>query len=468
MNTIIKPGKHTEFHLNATIRQILESPAEGQELTICAWVRSRRDSKNISFLNINDGSCVSGLQVVIDQNCREAAGESFAQLLNGASVRVSGRLVASQGKGQAAELQATQVELLGAAEQETYPLQKKRHGFEFLRELPHLRSRSNSIGAVMRMRSRLSMLVHEFFQQHGFCYLHSPIITLSDAEGAGEMFQVESMSYLAKNRHFFGQEAYLTVSGQLEAEAYAHSHGRVYTFGPTFRAEESDTARHLAEFWMIEPEIAFVELEGLMDFAEACIRYLIGRTLEQCADELALLDKWIETGLIASLESVQSSAPFVRMSYHEAIERLQNAQQNGKHFVYPPESGLQTEHERWLTEEYCGRPVIVHDYPKEGKAFYMKQNADGQTVRGMDLLVPRLGEIIGGSQREDNLERLQARMEQDQIDLAHYRWYLDLRRFGAVPHSGFGLGFERLLQYVSGMKNIRDVIPFPRVLGRAF
>ena len=462
--------KRPEFRLRPTIQQILESPAEGQELEICAWVRSRRDSKNVSFLNINDGSSVSGMQVVIEQNCREACGNSFGRLLNGASVRVSGRLVASEGAGQSAELQAAQVELLGAAE--AYPLQKKRHSFEFLREQCHLRSRSNSIGAVMRMRSRLSMLVHEFFQQHGFCYLHSPIITLSDAEGAGEMFQLESMSYQNKaaNRHFFGREAYLTVSGQLEAEAYAHSHGRVYTFGPTFRAEESDTARHLAEFWMIEPEVAFMELEGLMDFAEACIRYLIGRTLEQCADELALLDKWIEPGLIASLETVADSAAFVRMSYLEAIERLQNAEQNGKKFAYPPtwESGLQTEHERWLTEEYCGRPVIVYDYPKEGKAFYMKQNEDGRTVRGMDLLVPRLGEIIGGSQREDDAERLQARMQQDGIDLEHYRWYLDLRRFGAVPHSGFGLGFERLLQYVSGMKNIRDVIPFPRVLGRAF
>ena len=327
-----------EFRLNATIKQILESPAEGQELEICAWVRSRRDSKNISFLNISDGSCVGGMQVVIGQSCRETCGDSFSQLLNGASVRVFGRLVASQGAGQAAELQAARVELIGAAEQEGYPLQKKRHGFEFLREHCHLRSRSNSIGAVMRMRSRLSMLVHEFFQQHGFCYLHSPIITLSDAEGAGEMFRVESMSYLGKaaNRHFFGREAYLTVSGQLEAEAYAHSHTRVYTFGPTFRAEESDTARHLAEFWMIEPEVAFMELEGLMDFAEACIRYLIARTLEQCAEELALLGKWIEPGLVASLETVAGSSAFVRMSYLEAVERLQNAQQNGKKFAYPP------------------------------------------------------------------------------------------------------------------------------------
>ena len=464
-----------DFAMPATVKQLLATAPGGQEIELCAWVRSRRDSKSISFLNVNDGSCVSGIQVVVDEGSRKAA---FSQIDNGASVRVRGKLVASQGAKQAVEIQGSDVELLGSALE--YPLQKKRHTFEFLREISHLRSRSNSIGAVMRVRNRLSILVHEFFQQHGFYYIHTPIITVSDAEGAGEMFQVESTAYQAtaarkqedaekKRRHFFGQEAYLTVSGQLEGEVYAHSHGRIYTFGPTFRAEESNTARHLAEFWMIEPEVAFLELDGLMELAEAFIRYLIGGTLQHCTEELELLNQWIEPELLSSLNSVMQSQRFVRVSYTEAIELLQGAVANGKKFNYRVawEDGLQTEHERWLAEAHYQQPVIVYDYPAEGKAFYMKQNADGKTVRGMDVLVPRLGEIIGGSQREDDYDKLRSRILANGMEQEHYQWYLDLRRFGGTPHSGFGLGFERTLQYLTGMKNIRDVIPFPRAIGQA-
>ncbi|WGK68728.1 asparagine--tRNA ligase [Candidatus Haliotispira prima] len=485
------------FTMPATVKEILAAEAKGQEVELHAWVRSCRDSKNISFLNLNDGSCVSGIQVVVDEECRKAS-PAFAQtdqinginqISNGASLRVKGRLVASQGNLQAVEIQASGIELLGAAPQDTYPLQKKRHSFEFLREISHLRGRSNSIGAVMRLRNRLSMLVHEFFQQHGFYYIHTPIITVSDAEGAGEMFRVESSGCLdegrggeslgeksaeekstgKKRKYFFGQEAFLTVSGQMEGEVYAHSHGRVYTFGPTFRAEESNTSRHLAEFWMIEPEVAFLELDGLMDLAEALVRHLIGGTLRHCAEELELLNKWIEPELLRSLQSVTESEHFVRISYTEAIALLEGAVQGGKKFDYRVawEDGLQTEHERWLTEEHFRQPVIVYNYPAEGKAFYMKQNEDGKTVRGMDVLVPRLGEIIGGSQREDDYEKLKARMLADGMDPEHYQWYLDLRRFGGTPHSGFGLGFERIVQYVTGMKNIRDVIPFPRAVGQA-
>ncbi|MEM9424109.1 MAG: asparagine--tRNA ligase [Spirochaetota bacterium] len=476
--------KHN-FALPPTVKHLLTAEPDGREVELCAWVRSRRDSKNISFLNVNDGSCVSGIQVVIDENVCEAMSEAtFSDIDNGASLRLCGTLVASQGAGQAVEILASHLELLGPARD--YPLQKKRHSFEFLREISHLRSRSNSIGAVMRVRNKLSMLVHEFFQQHGFYYVHTPIITVSDAEGAGELFQVESLAYgngendgaakpgsegpRKKRPHFFGQKAYLTVSGQLEGEAYAHSHGRIYTFGPTFRAEESNTARHLAEFWMIEPEMAFLELDGLMELAEAFIRFLIEGILQSCSDELDLLNRWIEPELLSSLNSVIQSERFTRISYTEAIKLLQGAVAAGKKFRYPVawEDGLQTEHERWLTEEHYRQPVIVYDYPAAGKAFYMKQNADGKTVRGMDVLVPRLGEIIGGSQREDDYEKLYRRILADGLDSESLGWYLDLRRFGGAPHSGFGLGFERMLQYVTGMKNIRDVIPFPRSIGQAF
>ena len=466
------------FTLAPNVKELLASTNPGgklaEDIELCAWVRSRRDSKNICFLNLNDGSCVSGIQVVVDNDCRSVC-DDFEQVDNGASVRVRGILVASEGQGQAVEIRAQSVELLGVAPQGEYPLQKKRHSFEFLREISHLRSRSNSIGAVMRVRNRLSILVHEFFQQHGFYYVHTPIITVSDAEGAGELFQVESTACLKETEgkrrdHFFGQEAYLSVSGQLEGEVYAHSHARIYTFGPTFRAEESNTARHLAEFWMIEPEVAFMELDALMGLAEAFIRHLVAGVLADCAEELELLDKWIEAELLSSLNGLIRSQEFVRVSYTDAIQLLKAASAAGRKFEYRPvwEDGLQTEHERWLTEEHFKQPVIVYDYPAAGKAFYMKQNADGRTVRGMDVLVPRLGEIIGGSQREDDYDKLKARMLSDGMELERYQWYLDLRRFGGTPHSGFGLGFERMVQYVTGMKNIRDVIPFPRAIGQAY
>ncbi len=463
------------FRMNASIRELLNTEAKGQQIELSAWVRSRRNSKNINFLNLNDGSCVSGIQAVIDQESRAACpalSRLDAEWNNGAAVRLQGLLSESQGSGQAVEIRVRSIELLGSCPQEAYPLQKKRHSFEFLREISHLRSRSNSLGAVVRVRNRLSMLAHEFFQQHGFYYIHTPIITVLDAEGAGELFRVEPpvCRQAAEKRHFFGQEAFLTVSGQLESEVYAHSHSRVYTFGPTFRAEESNTTRHLAEFWMIEPEVAFLELKGLMELAEAFIRHLIEGALQHCAEELELLNKWIEPELLSSLRTVMQSPRFVRVSYTQAIELLQDAIQKGRKFDYRVAwgGGLQTEHERWLTEEHFQQPVIVYDYPAEGKAFYMKQNADGKTVRGMDLLVPRLGEIIGGSQREDDYDKLKARMLADGMELRHYQWYLDLRRFGGTPHSGFGAGFERMVQYVTGMKNIRDVIPFPRAMGRAF
>ena len=479
---------NNDFSMPPSVKQLLHScpvtftetylkdnEASIEEIELCAWVRNRRDSKNVTFLTVNDGSCVQGIQVVVDEERRDSL---VPQIDNGASVKVRGFLVASQGGGQAVEILARSIELLGAAVQDEYPLQKKRHTFEFLREISHLRSRTNSIGAVVRVCNCLSILVHEFFQQHGFYYIHTPIITFSDAEGAGELFRVESTAYLEQSteqnaspdrrrKHFFGKEAYLTVSGQLEGEVYAHSHGRIYTFGPTFRAEESNTTRHLAEFWMIEPEVAFLELNGLMELAEAFLRYLIRGTLEQCADELELLNKWVEPELLGSLNSVLESPQFIRLSYTEAYNLLREAVSEGKQFEYRVvwEDGLQTEHERWLTEEHFCQPVIVYDYPAEGKAFYMKQNSDGHTVRGMDVLVPRLGEIIGGSQREDNYEKLYARMLANSMEPEHYQWYLDLRRFGGTPHSGFGLGFERLVQYLTGIKNIRDVIPFPRAAG---
>lgn len=454
-----------EYRLPPTIKELLQADCAQQDICIKAWVRSKRESKNVSFLNINDGSSPSGIQVVLAD---EALAQNDLSLVdNGASVACYGDLVASNGKEQSWELQASKVELIGASPAEDYPLQKKRHSFEFLREIAHLRGRSNSIGATMRIRNTLSYLVHQFFQERGFFYIHTPIITTSDAEGAGEMFNVESESYQKEGRNFFGQPSFLTVSGQLEGEVYAHSHSRIYTFGPTFRAEESNTARHLAEFWMIEPEVAFCDINDLMELAEAFIRYLISGVLEQCSADLELLNRWIEPELISSLQSVVSSSEFVRISYTEAIEKLKAS---GESFEYKVEWGeaLQTEHERWLSEVLYKAPLIVYNYPAEGKAFYMKQNEDGKTVRGMDLLVPRLGEIIGGSEREDNYDKLLQRMLTSGMEIEHYQWYLDLRRFGGTPHSGFGLGFERMVQYCTGMKNIRDVIPYPRAVGQAY
>ncbi|MCK6530400.1 asparagine--tRNA ligase [Myxococcota bacterium] len=442
-------------------------PARG--LTVCGWIRTRRDGKDVSFLEINDGSSLKNLQIVVDPG---AVGQDLLRrLTTGASVRAVGDLVPSLGAGQRLELRTREVELLGAADPESYPLQKKRHGFEFLRTIAHLRPRTNTFGAVMRVRGELSFAVHEFFQSRGFVPMHTPIITASDCEGAGEMFTVTSLppDRLAGPdpfaEDFFGKRAYLTVSGQLNAEAAATALAEVYTFGPTFRAENSNTARHLAEFWMIEPEMAFCDIHDDMDLAEAFMKHLVARVLERCADDLAFLDQWVDKTLLATLRNTLES-DFVRLDYTEAVEILKRS---GRAFEFPVEWGhdLQSEHERHLTEQHFGRPVILTAYPKEIKSFYMRVNDDGRTVAAMDVLVPRIGEIIGGSQREERYDVLTARMAELGLPLEPYSWYLDLLRFGSVPHAGFGMGFERMVMFATGMTNIRDVIPFPRYPGHA-
>jgi len=427
------------------------------------------------------------MQVVVDKESGLVSEELNHKLLTGASVTVQGRLVASQGKGQGVELIADEVKLIGES-QADYPLQKKRHSFEFLREIAHLRPRTNTFGAVTRVRNALSTAVHAFFQERGFLWIHTPIITGSDAEGAGNMFQVTSLNMddvaegagnmfqvtslnmddvprlkdgkIDYQQDFFGRKSHLTVSGQLQVENFACSMSNVYTFGPTFRAENSNTTRHLSEFWMIEPEMAFCDLDGNMQMAEDFIKYLLSYVLNNCSEDMDFFNKWVQKGTIENLQKVVDSS-FTHMSYTEALKILDKADTK---WEYKPSWGidLQAEHEKYLTEEVIGGPVTLTDYPKDIKAFYMKQNDDGKTVRAMDVLVPRLGEIIGGSQREDNLEKLQKRMYEMNMDSSEYDWYLDLRRYGSVPHSGFGLGFERIVQYVTGMQNIRDVIPFPR------
>jgi asparaginyl-tRNA synthetase len=451
------------------VKDLLAAPGDGRIATVKGWVRTKRDGKNVIFLDINDGSSFAGLQAVIDKSSNIVDEEANHKLLTGSSVVVKGALVESQGGGQGVELQAREVELVGEAPPD-YPLQKKRHSFEFLREIAHLRPRTNTFGAVTRVRNALSSAVHGFFQERGFLWIHTPIITGSDAEGAGNMFQVTTLDLEAPprgadgsvdyGRDFFGRKAQLTVSGQLQVENYACSMSDVYTFGPTFRAENSNTSRHLSEFWMIEPEMAFCDLDRNRAVAEEFIKHLIVSVLEHCPDDMAFFDKWVEKGIIASLEKVVESS-FAHMTYTDAVAELEKARIE---WEYEPSWGsdLQAEHERYLTENVVGGPVAVTDYPKDIKAFYMKLNDDGKTVRAMDVLVPRLGEIIGGSQREDDFEKLSRRLEQMGMDAEEYSWYLDLRRYGTVPHSGFGLGFERMVQYVTGMQNIRDVIPFPR------
>jgi asparaginyl-tRNA synthetase len=437
------------------------------ELRVKGWVRTQRDSKSIVFLEVNDGSCFGSLQVVAGP---DTAGIEDARTLGtGAAVVVEGRLVASPAKGQRVELQAARVEVVGASDP-SYPLQKKRHSFEFLRSLAHLRVRTNTFGAVFRVRSQLAYAVHDFFRTRGFVYVHTPIITASDCEGAGEMFRVTAFDLDAPPREngkvdgaadFFGRPTYLTVSGQLNCEAFALGLSDIYTFGPTFRAENSNTSRHAAEFWMIEPEMAWADLDDDADLAEAFVKHCLRHALEHCAEDLAFFDERIDPGLLERLRGVVE-ADFARISYTEAVERLQRS---GRAFEYPVEWGLnlQAEHERWLTEVDLGRPTFVVDYPAAIKAFYMRRNDDGRTVAAMDLLVPKVGELIGGSQREERLDVL-ARIvaSQPHIDPEAYAWYLDTRRFGSAPHSGFGLGFERLVMYVTGMENIRDVVPFPR------
>jgi len=453
----------------SSIFSLLSSNGDGKNVTARGWIRTKRDSKNIVFFELNDGSCFSSIQVVVDKDKGIVDEELNHRLLTGASVSVSGSLVESQGKGQGVELLAKQVDLIGES-QADYPLQKKRHSFEFLREIAHLRPRTNTFGAVTRVRNALSTAVHDFFQERGFLWIHTPIITGSDAEGAGNMFQVTTLDLEAAPRgkdgkvdyqqDFFGRKSHLTVSGQLQVENFACSMSNVYTFGPTFRAENSNTTRHLSEFWMIEPEMAFCDLDGNRQMAEDFIKHLLSHVLNNCSEDMEFFNKWVQKGTIENLQSVIDSS-FTHMSYTEAVEILVKAEMK---WEYNPSWGidLQSEHERFLTEEVIGGPVILTDYPKDIKAFYMKQNDDGKTVRAMDVLVPRLGEIIGGSQREDDFDKLKIRMKEMGMDSSEYDWYLDLRRYGSVPHSGFGLGFERIVQYVTGMQNIRDVIPFPR------
>jgi asparaginyl-tRNA synthetase len=440
--------------------ELLARGKPGESAGVRGWLRTARHSKGVSFLDVSDGSCLAGLQVVAGPELANYESE-VTKLDTGCAVEVEGELVASQGQGQSLELRASRLAVVGTADAD-YPLQKKRHGFEFLRTIAHLRPRTNTLGAVLRVRNVAARAVHRFFQERGFVWLHTPIITTSDAEGAGAMFRVSAPAFEGE---FFGRPAFLTVSGQLEAEIGALALSNVYTFGPTFRAENSNTSRHLAEFWMIEPEMAFCDLGGNMALAQAFLRFVVKTVLDESAEDLAFFDERIQKGLRQTLEHVAAST-FEHLTYGDAIAILERSGQN---FEFPVKWGadLQSEHERWLTETHVGRPLIVTDYPKSIKAFYMYENDDGRTVRAMDVLVPKVGEIIGGSQREDRLEVLRRRLGECGLPEEPYQWYLDLRRFGSVPHAGFGLGFERLVLYLTGMANIRDVIPFPRVPGYA-
>jgi asparaginyl-tRNA synthetase len=445
----------------------------GSEVSVMGWVRTRRGNKNVQFVALNDGSTIRNIQIVFD--LASFTDEQLRPITTGSSIHVTGKLVESMGKGQTCEIQAQTLEIFGTADPEAYPLQKKGHTLEFLREKAHLRPRTNTFGAVLRVRSALAFAIHKFFQERGFFYLNTPLITASDCEGAGAMFQVTTLDLnnLPKQEDgkvdfsadFFGKPAALTVSGQLEGELGATALGAIYTFGPTFRAENSNTPRHLSEFWMIEPEIAFFDIADNMDLAEEFIKYCVSYALENCQDDLQFLQQMYDADLISRLQEVVKST-FVRLSYTEGVEILKAS---GRKFEFPVDWGtdLQSEHERYLVEEHFKRPVILTDYPKEIKAFYMKQNEDGKTVRAMDVLFPKIGEIIGGSEREANYDKLLARIEELHIPMKDMWWYLDTRRFGTVPHSGFGLGFERLVLFVTGMTNIRDVIPFPRTPGNA-
>jgi asparaginyl-tRNA synthetase len=475
---------YTVLMLPALIKDILAETPQSQEVTVKGWVRTKREMKSLTFIEVNDGSCFANIQCTFEQSGGADTVAALAALGTGASVEIQGRLTVSPSSGQQVEVAAATLRIIGDAPAENapgipaYPLQKKRHSLEFLREIAHLRPRTNTFGAVSRVRNRMAFAVHQYFQQRHFQYIQTPIITAGDAEGAGAMFQVTTLDLeaLAKavaaldySRDFFGKKTYLTVSGQLEAETYAAALSRVYTFGPTFRAENSNTARHLAEFWMVEPEAAFAGLDDNMALAEDFLKFLFTAALEDCSADLAFFDSHIEKGIIDTLRQVVDSQ-FVHITYTDAVRELEKAAavRSGV-FEFSPYWGcdLQSEHEKYLTEKVAGGPVIVTDYPKEIKAFYMKLNDDGKTVRAMDVLVPRLGEIIGGSQREDKLERLISRMTELEMRAEDYSWYLDLRRYGTVPHSGFGMGFERLIQYITGMANIRDVIPYPRSVGQA-
>jgi asparaginyl-tRNA synthetase len=451
------------------IIELLNSKEEQESILVKGWVRTRRDSKGgFSFLEINDGSCMGNIQSIVDHSLNEFQ-VLDKQITTGSCVAITGNLVASEGKGQNMEVQARSVKVYGTADAEAYPLQKKHHSFEYLREIAHLRPRTNTFGAVMRVRSRLAYAIHQFFNDRGFVYLNTPIVTTSDCEGAGEMFQVTTLDLnnppkvegeIDYAQDFFGEKTSLTVSGQLEGEIYAHALSDIYTFGPTFRAENSNTSRHLSEFWMVEPEMAFYDLDDDMDLAEEFIKYLFADVLENCIEDMAFFNQRIDKTTLETLQHIVDNQ-FERLTYTDAIHHLQKS---NKTFTYSVEWGcaLQAEHERFLSEELFKKPIIVYNYPEKIKSFYMKLNEDGETVRAMDVLLPKLGEIIGGSQREENYDILLKRLKDSGLDPEEYWWYLDLRRFGSAPHSGFGLGFERLVQFVTGMENIRDVIPFPR------
>ena len=456
------------------VAQLLKA-APGQQVLAKGWVRTKRGNKNVAFIALNDGSTINNIQVVCDLAKFEE--DLMKRITTGACLPVKGDLVASQGSGQAVEIQATDIEIYGECDA-TYPLQKKGHSMEFLREIAHLRPRTNTFGAVLRIRHNMAFAIHNFFNSKGFYYLHTPLITAADAEGAGAMFQVTTLDMdnpprtedgkVDYTKDFFGRLTSLTVSGQLEGELGATALGEIYTFGPTFRAENSNTPRHLAEFWMIEPEMAFYDIKDNMDLAEEFIKYLVQYALDHCLDDITFLNNMFDNELLDRLRGVLKE-DFVRLTYTEGIEILEKAVADGVKFEYPVGWGidLQSEHERYLVEKHFCKPVILTDYPKDIKAFYMKQNEDGRTVRAMDVLFPKIGEIIGGSEREASFEKLNARI--DELGMSHrtLEWYLDTRRFGSCPHSGFGLGFERLLMFVTGMANIRDVIPFPRTPNNA-
>ena len=456
------------------IKELLTTPELiGTEVEAKGWVRTRRGNKQVQFIQLNDGSTINNLQVVLDMS--RFTDEQLKPVTTGSSIRVKGKLVESMGKGQSCEIQADELEVYGTADPNSYPLQKKGHTLEYLREIAHLRPRSNFFGAVLRVRSALAFAIHKFFNERGFYYFHTPLITASDCEGAGAMFQVTTLDLanLPKDeegktdysKDFFAKPTALTVSGQLEGELGATALGKIYTFGPTFRAENSNTPRHLAEFWMIEPEMAFYDITDNMDLAEEFLKYCISYALENCADDIRFLEERFDKGLTERLRFVVEN-DFIRLPYTEGIKILE---ESGKKFEFPVSWGidLQSEHERYLVEEHFKKPVILTDYPKEIKAFYMKQNEDGKTVRAMDVLFPHIGEIIGGSEREADYDKLLTRIEELNIPMKDMWWYLDTRRYGTVPHSGFGLGFERLVLFVTGMTNIRDVIPFPRTPGNA-
>ena len=454
------------------VKEILNREASGGQVLVQGWVKTKRSSGSVSFLQVSDGSTLKDLQIVIEPSLPNY--EIVESINTGCSISVAGELVSSEGKGQKFEVKANELKLLGSSDPDTYVLQKKRHTLEFLRENGHLRPRTNTFGAMARVRNATGYAIHQFFQQNGFQHIQTPMITGSDAEGAGAMFRVTTLDpYTASenkdasdySQDFFGKPTFLTVSGQLEAEIFASALSDVYTFGPTFRAENSNTTRHLAEFWMVEPEVAFCDLGGLAELAEEFLKYIFTQVLENCSEDMEFFNQWYDKTAISTLESIIES-DFERLTYSEAVEILLKANQQ---FEFPVEWGLdlQSEHERYITEEVVKRPVVVTDYPKDIKAFYMRLNDDGRTVGAMDVLVPRIGEIIGGSQREERYDVLLSRLKGSGLDEDNYWWYLDLIRFGSVPHSGFGLGFERTVQFITGMQNIRDVIPFPRTPNNA-